>query len=129
MLERTSIISAALGGGLLLAAGALAAEPEMVWQAEGLEGPESAVLDPDAGVLYVSNVNGDAADADGNGYISKLSLKGEVLEQQWAGGLDAPKGLALHEGLLYVSDITKLAVIDTASTTAGSDWPTPTAPG
>ena len=115
MLERTSIISVALGGGLLLAAGALAAEPEMVWQAEGLEGPESAVLDPDAGVLYASNVNGDAADADGNGYISKLSLKGEVLEQQWAGGLDAPKGLALHEGLLYVSDITKLAVIDTAS--------------
>jgi sugar lactone lactonase YvrE len=115
MLKRTSMISTALGGGLLLTAGALAAEPEMVWQAEGLEGPESALLDPEAGVLYVSNVNGGPAEANGNGYISKLSLKGEILEQQWVAGLDAPKGLALHEGLLYVSDITKLAVIDTAS--------------
>jgi hypothetical protein len=73
------------------------------------------VLDPDAGVLYVSNVNGQSTEADGNGYASKLSLKGEILEKKWAGGLDAPKGLALHEGKLYVSDITKLVVIDTAN--------------
>jgi sugar lactone lactonase YvrE len=112
---RMRMISSVLGGGLLIAGGALAAEPEMVWQAEGLDGPESAVLDQDAGVLYVSNVNGEAAAADGNGYISKLSLKGEILDKEWATGLDAPKGLALHSGKLYVSDIDKLVVIDTAS--------------
>jgi hypothetical protein len=37
---------------LILSAGAMAAEPQLVWQAEGLDGLESAVLDPDAGVLY-----------------------------------------------------------------------------
>jgi sugar lactone lactonase YvrE len=97
------------------AGGAQAAEPEKVWQAEGLDGPESAVLDSGEGVLYVSNVNGDAAAADGNGYISKLSLKGEVLDKEWVTGLDAPKGLALHDGKLYVSDIDKLVVIDIAT--------------
>ena len=78
------MIASVLGSGLLLAAGALAAEPEKVWEAEGLDGPESAVLDSDEGVLYVSNVNGEAAAADGNGYISKLSLKGEILDKEWA---------------------------------------------
>lgn len=112
---RMRMISSVLGGSLLTAAGALAAEPQQVWQAEGLDGPESAVLDADEGVLYVSNVNGEAGAADGNGYISKLSLKGEILDQEWATGLDAPKGLALHDGKLYVSDIDKLVVIDTAT--------------
>ena len=109
------MISSVIGGGLLLAGGAQAAEPEKVWQAEGLDGPESAVLDSGEGVLYVSNVNGDAAAADGNGYISKLSLKGEIVDKEWVTGLDAPKGLALHDGKLYVSDIDKLVVIDTGT--------------
>jgi sugar lactone lactonase YvrE len=112
---RMRMISSVLGGGLLTAAAALAAEPQQVWQAEGLDGPESAVLDSGEGVLYVSNVNGEAGAADGNGYISKLSLKGEILDKEWATGLDAPKGLALHDGKLYVSDIDKLVVIDTAT--------------
>jgi sugar lactone lactonase YvrE len=104
-----------LAGGFSLVAGALAAEPEQAWLAEGLDGPESAVLDADAGVLYVSNVNGEANAADGNGYIARLSLKGEILDQEWVSGLNAPKGLALHDGMLYVADIDELVVIDTAS--------------
>ena len=44
------MISSVIGGGLLLAGGAQAAEPEKVWQAEGLDGPESAVLDSGEGV-------------------------------------------------------------------------------
>ena len=74
-------------------AGAAAAAPEKIWQAEGLDEPESAVLDTSGGVLYVSNVNGDASAADGNGYISKLSLEGEILDKEWLTGLNAPKGL------------------------------------
>lgn len=111
---RTLMIPSVLTGGCLLASLALAAEPEKVWQVEGLDGPEAAVLDQDAGVIYVSNVNGDPAAAAGNGYISRLSPTGEVIEQQWVTGLDAPKGMALHDGKLYVSDITKLRVIDVA---------------
>jgi sugar lactone lactonase YvrE len=115
MKHRGLLISSALAGGLFLGAGALAAELEQVWRAEGLDGPESAVLEPGEGVLYVSNVNGEPTAADGNGYISKLSLNGEIQEKEWVTGLNAPKGLALHGGNLYVSDIDELAVIDTAS--------------
>jgi sugar lactone lactonase YvrE len=115
MQHRTLLTSSILAGGLLATAGVLAAEPERAWQATGLDGPESAVVDPGAGVLYVSNVNGEANAADGNGYISKLSVQGEVQEKEWVTGLNAPKGLALHDGNLYVSDIDELVVIDTAS--------------
>jgi hypothetical protein len=108
------LLAGMLAGGLL-AGSVAAAEPQQVWQAKGLDGPESAVLDAGEGVIYVSNVNGDASAADGNGYIAKLSLKGEVLDKEWVTGLNAPKGLALHDGKLYVSDIDELAVIDTAS--------------
>jgi sugar lactone lactonase YvrE len=109
------LISSVLAGGLLVGAGASAAELEQVWQAEGLDGPESAVLDSGEGVLYVSNVNGEPTAANGNGYISRLSLNGEIQDKEWVTGLNAPKGLALHEGNLYVADIDVLAVIDTAS--------------
>ena len=115
MNRRGLLISSVVAGGVLVGAGALAAEPEQVWQAEGLDGPESAVLDSGEGVLYVSNVNGEANAADGNGYISKLSLNGEIQDKEWVTGLNAPKGLALHDGNLYVSDIDELVVIDTAS--------------
>jgi sugar lactone lactonase YvrE len=115
MNHRAGLVGGALAGSFLLAAAALAAGAEQVWQAEGLDGPESAVLDSTEGVLYVSNVNGDVAAVDGNGYIAKLSLEGEILDKEWVGGLNAPKGLALHDGKLYVSDIDELVVIDTAS--------------
>ncbi len=115
MYDRGLLLSGMLAAGLGLAGGVAAAEPQQVWQAKGLDGPESAVLDAGAGVIYVSNVNGDASAKDGNGYIARLSLKGEILDKEWVTGLNAPKGLALHDGKLYVSDIDELAVIDTAS--------------
>ena len=115
MNDRGLLISSVLAGGLLFVTGATAAELEQVWQAEGMDSPESAVFDSGEGVLCVSNINGEVNAADGNGYISKLSLEGEILEKEWVGGLNAPKGLALHDGKLYVSDIDELVVIDTAS--------------
>ena len=78
MYGRNLLLAGMLTGGLLLAGSVAAAEPQQVWQATGLDGPESAVLDAAQGVIYVSNVNGDAAAADGNGYIAKLSMKGEI---------------------------------------------------
>ena len=88
------------------------AEPKLIWEQEGFEGPESIVKDADANVLYLSNVNGGSTDHNGEGYISKLSPDGEIVEKEWVTGLDAPKGLALHDGKLYVADIDKVAVID-----------------
>ncbi len=85
------------------------------WEVTGLEAPESALPDLAGKVIYVSNVNGAPDAKDGNGYISKVSLDGKMLSQKWVVGFDAPKGLALAGGKLYVADIDKLAEIDTAT--------------
>lgn len=83
------------------------------WQTKAIfEQPESVIYDNKNEVFYVSNVNGDAMAADGNGYISTLSLTGEIIEQHWLTDLDAPKGLAIVGNTLYVADINKLVVID-----------------
>jgi len=101
---------------LMLSSFTLAASPLLVpqWQsAATLEGPESVVFDAQKQVLFVSNVNGNPNDVDGNGYISTLSLDGKIINQHWLDGLNAPKGLALVGNLLYVADINELVVINT----------------
>lgn len=82
---------------------------------EGLDMPESALYDAERGVIYVSNIGGEPNAQDGNGYISTISPEGEMLEQQWATDMDAPKGMALVDGSLYVADIDELIVIDVTS--------------
>lgn len=89
---------------------------EKQWETAGFSNPESVVLDTENNVLYVSNVNGTPKDKDGNGYISKVSLEGEILEKKWASeGLNAPKGLAIYKGKLYAADIDKIVEIDIKS--------------
>ncbi|HXG82113.1 MAG TPA: hypothetical protein VNJ05_09975, partial [Sphingomicrobium sp.] len=95
---------------LLALAQAGAAELKPVWEASGLKEPESAVYDPARDVIYVSNVNGEPAAKDGNGFIAKLSPKGEVVALEWVKGLDAPKGMALVGDTLYVSDMMANAI-------------------
>ena len=90
-------------------------EATKLWETAGFKNPESALFDPEAGVVYVSNVNGEATVKDGNGFISKISPDGKVVAMEWVSGLDGPKGLARVGGKLYVSDIDKLAEIDIAS--------------
>ena len=74
--------------------------------------PESVVYDPKRRQLYVSNVNGDPSEPDGNGYISRLSPTGQVISLYWVDGLDAPKGMAIFGDTLYVADINQLVAID-----------------
>jgi sugar lactone lactonase YvrE len=101
------------GLALGLAAGAaVAAEPALEWQTEGLQQPESVVFDAQRDVFYVSNVAGDPMDKNGEGHISRVGPDGELLEAAWVGGLDAPKGLALVDNMLYVADIDRLVAID-----------------
>jgi sugar lactone lactonase YvrE len=94
-----------------------------VWETAGFANPESVLWDPQRQVLYVSNVNGAPPDKDGNGYISKVSPDGRVLKEKWAVGLDGPKGMAVHAGHLYVSDIDRLVEIDTATGRISHSWP------
>jgi sugar lactone lactonase YvrE len=92
-------------------------EATKLWETAGFKNPESALFDPEAGVLYVSNVNGEATAKDGNGFISKVSPDGKIVALEWVTGLDAPKGLAKVGGKLYATDIDKLVEIDIASGT------------
>ena len=100
-------------GSLLCTSLAHAEKPTLAWETDaGFKQPESTVYDADRDVLYVSNINGQGTDKDGNGYISKVALDGTVTESEWVTGLDGPKGLAIVGDKLYVSDITALVEID-----------------
>ncbi len=106
-------LSLILAGGLQSAAHA---EPAKLWEASGFKTPESVLPVAAEGFAYVSNVAGQPTDKDGNGFISKISLAdGKAIALEWAKGLDAPKGMALAGGKLYVSDIDKLVEIDPKS--------------
>lgn len=100
---------------LLASCGGDSGQPTKVWETGGFQNPESALPDTEAGIIYVSNVAGGPGDRDGNGYISKLGLDGKIITDKWITGLDAPKGLALAGGKLFVGDLDKLVEIDVAS--------------
>jgi len=84
----------------------------------GFAGPERVLYDADRDRYLVSNVNGDAAALDGNGFISVLAPDGDVSELKWIEGghngaeLNAPKGLAIANGTLYVADIDTVRLFD-----------------
>ena len=94
------------------ASGASPVSLTAMWTVDGLAGPESVLLSADRGFFYVSNVNGEGEAKDGNGFISRISRDGIVLEREWATGLDGPKGMVLKDGKLYVADITRVVMID-----------------
>ena len=85
---------------------------------EGFQTPESVLYDADGDVYLVSNINGAPADPDDNGYISKVSPDGKIAEEKWIDGakdnikLDAPKGSAIVNGVLYVADISVVRQFD-----------------
>ena len=74
--------------------------------------PESVVFDKENNILYVSNMQGDPFSKDGNGFISKVDLDGKIVKLKWIDGLNAPKGLAISKGKLYVGDVDQLIEID-----------------
>ena len=94
---------------------------EQVWVSSGFSAPEGvATLD---GVLYISNVAGEGDAEDGEGWISRLNMAGEVLDEKWVEGLNAPKGLAIRDGKLFVSDYNAYHVIDIASAEIENTYP------
>ena len=86
---------------------------EKVWETPAeMKTPESVLYDGDRDVIYVSNINENPAEKDGNGFISILNPNGSVNDFKWVEGLSAPKGMAVFNGRLYVSDIDELVEID-----------------
>ena len=86
-------------------------EAEIRLAGVGLATPESVLHDQEADVYLVSNINGNPLDEDDNGFISRVSPGGEVLELRWIDGagdavtLNAPKGMAISGDSLFVADV------------------------
>lgn len=88
-----------------------------VWEVDQLKTTESVKYDPVTRRIYVSNINGEPEGKDGDGFISNIELGGKYAEINWLIGLDAPKGLGVYAGKLYVTDITDIVIIDILQTT------------
>ncbi|MEJ8800442.1 SMP-30/gluconolactonase/LRE family protein [Pontibacter sp. H249] len=81
-----------------------------------LRTPESALFDPARNVIYVSNINQNSSSKkDGDGFISTLTPAGKINNLYWITGLNDPKGLALHNNVLYVADLDEIVAISTQS--------------
>jgi DNA-binding beta-propeller fold protein YncE len=110
---------------LLVLTPAHAGAPKKLWELKGFDAPESVVFDPASNALYVSNIGGKIWQKDSNGFISKVSPDGKMIERDWLTGLDSPTGLALDGGKLYVADTDQLVEIDIASKSIGKRYPAP----
>ena len=86
------------------------------WETEAaLKTPESVLYDAGGRVLYVANIDGkEPWTKDNAGSIGKVGLDGKVIAAEWVKGLQAPKGMALHNGKLWVADIDRMVAIDVA---------------
>lgn len=76
---------------------------------------ESVCYNPDGPYYFVSCINGNPLDKDGNGFISIVDPSGEISIQKWATGLNAPKGMGILNTSLFVTDIDRLVEISIES--------------
>lgn len=78
---------------------------------EGFSHPESITADS-TGKIFVSNIGAalEPTAKDGDGFITELSADGAVIERFFTpkGALNAPKGLAAINDVLYVADIDRI---------------------
>lgn len=107
------VLSAGLS---VLALGTSAGESprmEQLWETGGLRTPESVLYHEADGEAYllVAEIEGEGNQADGKGGIAKLSLDGEIIDQDWARGMNAPKGMGILRNTLYVADLTEVLAV------------------
>ncbi len=100
---------------------------ELLWETPQMFlTPESVQYDRQRDVLYVTNFDAEYAQkSELTGYISKLSLSGEVIELRWVEGLHAPAGLRLHGDRLWVAERRNLTEIDIGTGEIVGRYPIP----
>lgn len=84
-------------------------KPKLIHEINGLTHCESAVYDKKRNVIYASLIGNSE---DGDGSIAKVSLDGKVIDTMFVKGLNDPKGIAITNDKLYVSDVTVLVEAD-----------------
>lgn len=72
--------------------------------------------------LFVSCIDGNPTEKDGNGFIAQLSLSGDVVTLHWITGLNAPKGMGIVGNKLYVTDIDRIVEIDITKATITKEY-------
>lgn len=95
--------------------------PAPLWSLSGdFRSPESAFYDAGSGSVFVSSINGGMTDKDGNGYISRLTPEGTIVNAMWVTGLNGPKGIRGLGSTLWAADIDEVVAIDIPSGTIKS---------
>lgn len=96
----------------------------LLWETEAsLPTNESVLFDEATGTIYVSNIGGmDPQAKDGKGSIAIIDKDGKIVSPVWVGGLNSPKGMAISNGKLYVTDIDELVEIDIATAKVSNTW-------
>jgi sugar lactone lactonase YvrE len=94
----------------------LSAQPyklKEIWTSnKTLKIPESVLYDAKRELFYISNINGSPLEKNNQGFISTMKLGGKIDKMDWITGLHAPKGMAVYESKLFVSDIDRVAEIN-----------------
>ena len=86
---------------------------ELVWSSDTLlRTPESVLFDTERKVLYVSNVNQNPWEKDGDGFVSKMDLSGNIIDLKWVEDLSSPTGMGISEGFLYIADTDEIIQAD-----------------
>lgn len=62
-----------------------------LWTIDGLDMPESAVVDAAQGRIVVSLIGGHPQEADGNGALALLSEDGALIDPAWITGSMRPR--------------------------------------
>ena len=95
-----------------------------IWETDStLTTNESVLYDAASGKIYVSNIEGQPTDKDGKGSISIIDKDGKIVTQEWVTGLNAPKGMGIANGNLYVTDIDQLVEINLESGEITNKYP------
>ena len=87
---------------------------------------ESVLKDPKRDLLYVTSFDNEFSQKpEPSGFISTLSLDGEVLDLKWIEGLHAPTGMDIWQDTLFVCEREHLLAIDLASGAVAGRWEIP----
>jgi hypothetical protein len=120
-MNKTSVSTLALGLLTTLTFAQSALPAAISLEKLGLQTPESVLYDAKNDVYLVSNINGNPLAADNNGFISRISADGTLLNLKWIEGgangvsLNAPKGSTIVGNTLYVTDIDNVRKFDLKS--------------
>lgn len=102
---------------------------EEVWSTDDVFlTPESVLKDPNRNVLYVTSFDTDfARKPEPSGFISRMTVDGEILDLRWVEGLNAPCGMDIWHDTLFVAERQHLLAVDLAHGSVANRWEIPDA--